>query len=195
MSSTFEHRLNQITDKLLSQELLTNVGLGNEIGFYIFDYPPKHELRVRRFIPIIEDQIKKRRPDLRFIHINLFSLIIDYLKERNLLDRSYQKQKSEGDEALLRALKGPLNVNEKVAPYFVQKVRPEEQDLVLMSGIGSAWPLVRTHSLLNNLQNHMQNKPLVIFYPGIYDGLELRLFGRVSDKNYYRAFRLVPPPI
>ncbi|MEP6987881.1 MAG: VWA domain-containing protein, partial [Chloroflexota bacterium] len=36
-------RLNQIKDRLASPELLSNAGLGNEIGFYIFDYPPERE--------------------------------------------------------------------------------------------------------------------------------------------------------
>jgi hypothetical protein len=31
----------------------------------------------------------------------------------------------------------------------------------------------------------------VIFYPGKFDGQGLRLFGRLKQSNYYRAFRLV----
>jgi hypothetical protein len=30
-----------------------------------------------------------------------------------------------------------------------------------------------------------------MFYPGRYDGLSLKLFNKLSDDNYYRAFRLV----
>ena len=41
MSQTFNERLNQILPKLTSSDLLTNQGLGNEIGFWIFDYPPE----------------------------------------------------------------------------------------------------------------------------------------------------------
>jgi hypothetical protein len=48
----------------------------------------------------------------------------------------------------------------------------------------------------------MNQTPLVMFYPGRYDGMSLRLFGKMglvggasSDRkkpaNYYRAFRLV----
>ena len=35
-----------------------------------------------------------------------------------------------------------------------------------------------------------------MFYPGTYDQVSFRLFGKVRDKdkqdNYYRAFRLIP---
>ena len=37
----------------------------------------------------------------------------------------------------------------------------------------------------------MGSTPLVLFYPGVYDGQSLRLFGTLEDKPYYRAFRLV----
>ena len=33
--------------------------------------------------------------------------------------------------------------------------------------------------------------PVVMFYPGEYDGQELVLFGEIKDDNYYRAFKLV----
>jgi hypothetical protein len=190
MTTRFEDRLNQVIDRLLSRELLANAGLGNEIGFYIFDYEPEHELHMRAYLQTIEDQLPKRKPDLRFVHINLFELIIDYLKDRKLLDKSFQLQKSKGDEALLKALSGPLEAK-KMAEYFVNKANPEEQDLILLSGIGSAWPLIRSHSLLNSLHPLIQNTPLVIFYPGKFDGQGLRLFGRLKQSNYYRAFRLV----
>ncbi|MGM0760721.1 MAG: DUF1788 domain-containing protein [Thermodesulfobacteriota bacterium] len=190
MTTRFEDRLNQVIDRLLSRELLANAGLGNEIGFYIFDYEPEHELHMRAYLQTIVDQLPKRKPDLRFVHINLFELIIDYLKDRKLLDKSFQLQKSKGDEALLKALSGPLEAK-KMAEYFVHKANPEEQDLILLSGIGSAWPLIRSHSLLNSLHPLIQNTPLVIFYPGKFDGQGLRLFGRLKQSNYYRAFRLV----
>ena len=54
------------------------------------------------------------------------------------------------------------------------------------------WPLLRAHSLLNNLHAVMGKTPLVLFYPGRYDGHSLRLFGKIKGANYYRAFRLVP---
>lgn len=192
MSAPFENRLNQVIDRLLSRELLSNAGLGNEIGFYIFDYEPEYELQVRRFIQTIEEQLARRRPDLAFTHVNLFRLIVDYLRERKLLDRAFQLQKEKGDEALLKALKGPLEAR-KIASCLAQAARPEEHDLVLMSGIGSSWPMLRTHNLLNCLHPLMQDTPLIIFYPGRYDGQGLRLFGRLNKSNYYRAFRLVPP--
>ena len=59
-------------------------------------------------------------------------------------------------------------------------------------GSGSVYPLLRAHTLLNNLHAVMGRTPLVLFYPGRYDGQALRLFGILQNDNYYRAFTLVP---
>lgn len=59
---SFEARLNQILPKLTSPELLHNIGLGNEIGFYIFDYPPERELQLREFVAFICEQLQKNIP-------------------------------------------------------------------------------------------------------------------------------------
>jgi len=190
MSTTVESRLNKIIDRLVSKELLSNAGLGNEIGFYVFDYPPAYELQVRAFIETIEDQLPKRKPGIRFRHVNLFQLLIDYLQERKLLTRAFQLQRGKGDDELLKALKGPLH-EQKIAQYFVQITQPEKQELILMSGVGSSWPMLRSHTLLNSLHPLMGDTPLVIFYPGEFDGQGLRLFGMMKESNYYRAFRLV----
>lgn len=189
MTDSLTQRMNEILTKVASTEFLSGKGLGNEIAFYIFDYPPEAELRVREHIRFLLTHIPKTRPGIRITHINLFDLVIDYLQERNLLQKSFKMQQEKGDLALQKALNGPLKP-EKLVERFAESVRPEEHDLVLVSGVGSVWPLVRSHTLLNNLQTVMGQTPLVIFYPGRYDGQTLRLFGKIKSANYYRAFRL-----
>ncbi len=191
MNQQLKDRLNQVLPRLQSDELLQNSGLGNEIGFYIFDYPAEDELEVREYIRFILEQLPKRKPHIRVKHINLFALIVNHLKDRNLLDRAIKLQKEKGDEALRKALKYPLH-EEKIAKAFIEEAQPKNHDLILMSGVGSAYPVLRSHTLLNNLHPLMEGVPLVVFYPGIYDGQGLRLFGRLGERNYYRAFRLVP---
>lgn len=186
-----KHRLDQIIDKITSDELLQNKGLGNEIGFYIFDYPAEYEMEVRDHIQFITRQLPKKKPDLKFTHINLFELIIRYLKSRKILDRAIAMQKKDGDQKSLGSLiKGPLDPK-KIAAAFMEEADPLRNDLILVSGVGSAYPLLRSHNLLNNLHSLMEDTPLVMFYPGIYTGQGLRLFGKLKEANYYRAFQLV----
>ena len=201
MRDPLADRLNQILPKLTSDDFLSARGIGNEIAFYIFDYAPEDELRIREHIRFLMDHLPKNRPGLRVAHVNLFDFLIHYLKERNLLEKSFRLQREEGNAPLLKALKGILH-EEKIAQRFADIAKPAEHDLVLVSGVGGAYPLLRSHTLLSNLHAIMGQTPLVMFYPGIYDTQTLRLFDKTGltggfaeerrrKTNYYRAFRLV----
>ena len=188
---TFTERLNGILPKLTSNDFLESKGLGNEIAFYIFDYPPEEELKMREHIDFVHEQIPTRKPELRVKHINLLNLLLDYLEKKKKLTKSFEIQKEEGDAALFEKLKGLLN-EDNIKEVFREASRPEEHDLVTVSGVGSVWPLLRSHTLLTNQHPVMGDTPLVMFFPGRYDGRMLRLFGKLQDDNYYRAFKLVP---
>ncbi len=201
MTDQLTQRLNQILPKITSDEFLTSSGIGNEIAFHIFDYPPEHELRVRSHIKTLLEHIPRRKPSLRVKHINLFDFLIDYLKERGLLEKSQELQRKQGDAALMKALKGVLS-EEKIARRFGEMAQPSQHDLMLISGVGSAYPMLRSHTLLSNLHSIMGQTPLIMFYPGKYNQASLRLFGksgtvgsaapsRGRQTNYYRAFRLI----
>ena len=189
MSKDLTERLNELLPRLTSDDVLQGRGLGNDIPFYVFDYPPESEQEVRAHHETVLAAIPQRRPELKVKHINLLEFIKDYLQGRNLLERSYDLQSKKGDMALLKALKAPLHPD-RLVKHFAEVVQPQEQDLVIISGTGSVWPVLRSHSLLNNLQPIMGQTPLVLLFPGRYDGQSLRLFGQLKD-NYYRAFRLV----
>ena len=201
MTDRLTHRLNQILPKILSDEFLAGSGIGNEIAFHIFDYPPEDELRIRSHVKFLLEQIPKRKPGLRVKHIDLFDFLLQRLEEKKILEQALELQRNRGDGAMLKALKGVLNES-KIAQRFGEVAQPEEHDLVLLTGVGSAYPLLRSHTLLNNLHSIMGQTPLVMFYPGKYDQTSLRLFGksgttggvhpaRGRSANYYRAFRLV----
>ena len=190
MNANLTTRLNQVLPKITSQSFLGGKGLGNEISFHIFDYPPENELQIREHIQFLKDKIKKQHTDIKVLHINLFQFIIRHLKEKNILEKSFSLEQKKGTSELLKALKAPLKA-ENLVSLLRDTMHPEDYDLMIMDGVGSAWPLVRAHSLLNNLQPVMGDTPLVLYYPGNYDGQVLRLFGKIDSSNYYRAFRLV----
>ncbi len=184
-------RLNQIPDRILSNEFLQSQGLGNEIGFWIFDYDAADELKVRDYLALVESTVAKRRSDLKLVNINLLQGVHDYLESRQFLSKAVTMEKTKGLDALFNALKGPLHVD-KFVPYLTEQYNTVEQDIIFISGVGSVWPLLRAHNLLNKLHALLGHKPLVLFYPGQYDGQVLQLFGKIQSDSYYRAFRLVP---
>ncbi|MEY3759601.1 MAG: hypothetical protein RIR39_1092 [Pseudomonadota bacterium] len=192
MALTFEERLNQILPKITSDDFLNNKGLGNEIGFWIFDYPPDREMDMRDFLArTVLPSLNKAQPPLRVAAINLFDLVIQLLEERKLLDKAIEMQRSKGNESVLAALR-PVLKEDKLAQKVVALVDLDNIDVLMLYGVGSAYPLLRTHTLLSALHPLMGSTPLLMFYPGRYDGYSLRLFNKLSEDHYYRAFRLVP---
>ena len=191
MSQTFNERLNQILPKLTSSDLLTNQGLGNEIGFWIFDYPPEEEMAMRAFLQeVVLPTLAKHQPPIKVADINLFDLVTGVLEERNLLDKAIKMQGEQGDAKTLESLRRVLK-EDKLAERLVAHHDIAALDLLLLWNVGAVYPMLRTHTLLSALHPHMKDTPLVMFYPGKYDGYSLRLFNKLAEDHYYRAFRLV----
>jgi hypothetical protein len=184
-----QQRLDKILSKIESEEFLKSEGLGNDLEFYIFDYPAEHELAVREHIDFLTTKLDNR--GYNYAHINLFEIIIEMLETRNLLTRAFKKHQDQGDNALFNALKGPLEQN-RIAEYIAAKIDLENCQFILLHGLGSAWPIIRGHGLLNSLHARLGNTPLVMFYPGEYDGASLKPFSKIESNNYYRAFKLIP---
>jgi len=198
VSDVLAGRLNQILPRVTSGAFLSGGGIGNEIACYIFDYPAREELRVREHIQMMLGRLASHHGELRVLHLNLLEVVLAYLEQRGLLAKALAMQVTKGDRAVLQALKGPLAA-EKVCEFIGRDHAPGERDLVLISGVGSVWPMLRAHNLLTSLHTIMGTAPLVMFYPGAFDGTTLRLFGRIAGdtskpgtKPYYRAFILVP---
>lgn len=202
MSDRLTERLNGILPRITSPDFLSGQGIGNEIPFYVFDYPPEDELRIREHLAFLQDKLPKQAPDLKFVHVNLFDFMIDYIKGRGYFEKSLEKERQQGSAKAIKSIKSIASA-EKLAEHFYKEIMSDKPDLVLVSGVGSAYPIIRTHELLNNLHKHMGLVPLVMFYPGVYDKITLKLFGKASlafdssstdrkrKARYYRAFRLI----
>lgn len=187
--SELQARLDKIRPRLTSREFLEGRGLGNDIPFYAFDYPPTAEQQVSDHVAWLLDDLD-RRTELHVSSVNLFELAVELLKCRSLYEKSLTMESSKGVKALLNALKGPLEPG-KVATALISKFDSENIDMLFLTGVGAAYPLIRTHSLLNNLQPLLGHIPLVLFFPGRFSGQSLQLFGELQETPYYRAFRLV----
>jgi hypothetical protein len=192
MNQTFTDRLNQIIPRITSSDFLSSKGLGNEIGFWIFDYPPERERDMRDFLSdIVLPALAKRAPPIAVVTINLFALVTDLLQERNLLEKAMEMQQAKGDESTLKALRAVLK-EDKLAQKIAAQFDIPNLDLLILTGVGSVYPMLRTHTLLSALHPIMGNTPLLMFFPGKYDGHSLRLFNTLAEDHYYRAFRLIP---
>lgn len=186
-------RLNDLPRRLLSPDVKEGKGLGNELGFFIFDYDPKSELEVRLHIPNVVSKLGMIEPTFPVASINILDQVYGVLSDQDLLARAMEIESESGIEAAIEAIKQAAS-SEDVAERMVRLNPPETTHLYLLHGVGAAYPLIRSHSLLSNLHSRLQGRSLVLFFPGRFDGKRLVLFNRIQDDNYYRAFRLYENP-
>ena len=72
------------------------------------------------------------------------------------------------------------------------KYKPHEHgDVLFLTGIGKVYPFMRSHKMLDSMQQEFSDIPIVMFYPGEFNGQSLILFNKFHDGNYYRAFNLL----
>ncbi|MEA5566664.1 DUF1788 domain-containing protein [Anabaena sp. UHCC 0399] len=187
---TINQRLDALLPKLQDARLLSNRGIGNEIGFYIFDYDAEYEPLVQQYVERLKSQLMSPPCQLIVLEINLYKTILDILAERRLLEKAFDLEANKGNAALAKTI-APLVRPDQVIAHIQNQLQGNEQ-LVLMTGVGASWPLLRSHTILNNLHPILDKIPLVMFFPGSYDGHELHLFNTFKDDNYYRAFPLIP---
>ena len=190
--NSLELRLNKVEAVIAQPTFRQNKGLGNEVGYYIFDYPAEQELQVRERIEYIRKKSENSTNEFRVIVFDLYDIIIDILKEKGYLDKCFEFEKSKGFDKITKSIGNMLRISAAdslIVNYIKDNAPPNS--IVFLAGVGKCYPILRSHKVLNNLHQVIDNVPVVMFYPGKYDGQELVLFSEIKDDNYYRAFKLV----
>lgn len=189
---TLNERFVDLEDRMISVSSLTRYGTANDLKFYIFDYNPKDELLIRKEVK----KLKSRNAAI--VEFDLYEMMLDIIDEEGYLEDIQRMESDYEKDLLLREVFQPLLSVEEDENSFLEKFKlgvPDDgKSIVLITGVGKAFPIIRSHTILNNLQSLFRNNPVVMMYPGRYEvknAMTLRLFERLDDDNYYRAFPLV----
>ena len=108
------------------------------------------------------------------------------IKKNNILESAFELEEKKGTKFLYEKLKKSFNT-EIIMKYIAEKTK--DKNFLILTGVGKVFPVVRTHTILNNLQNIFDHTKVLLFFPGEYTSTDLRLFG-FQDNNYYRAFKI-----
>lgn len=191
MSLSIQEHLEKLDEVIQKEDFLLNRGLGNEVGYYIFDYDPKDELIVRDYINDISGTSVGDNYEVKVY--NLYNIMLEYLEKRGFTEKAIQMEKRRGlqklVESISRLLKMDLSDEKTVFFEYVDAQTPEKS-VVFLTGIGELYPLIRAHSILNKMHQVFDRVPVVMMYPGEYDELSLTILNTNKDDNYYRAFRI-----
>lgn len=188
---TLNDRFLELEDRMMSVQSLTKYGTANDMKFYIFDYNPKEELAIRKEV----SKLKSRNPNI--VEFDLYEMMLEIIDEQGYTKDVISAEKDYDKEHLLSEIFQPILSVEEDENEFLDKfksVRDDGTKIILITGVGKSYPVIRSHTILNNLQSIFKRNPVVMMYPGRYEtkkAMTLRLFDRLDDDNYYRAFPLV----
>lgn len=179
---------------LSSDRFLRMEGLGNEVPFFIWPYPPEQELEVQSANSRIVDRLRTTR-GLNVLVVDLFELAVELLEGRggNMLERLEQIEPTRSRSAFRRDLQRMLDPEQHIVPAIERRIEAETGvDLLVLTGIGRVFPFIRSHNVLNNLQVAVPDFPVLMLFPGEYSqtaslGSSLVLFNLLTDDQYYRA--------
>jgi hypothetical protein len=182
-------KFDKIYEKVTTDAFLKMKALGGEVPFFISSYPIEQQNEVYSEIERLKHRLYEK--SIEVVDGNLYDIVIEILQERNILERLLEKEKSLGPDKTKKTLLGVLDIQKSVIPHIQRKVAQNpEAKILFLTGIGEVYPYIRSHIILNNLQNAVKHIPTLMFYPGTYTGRSLELFGRFMDDNHYRAFSL-----
>ena len=181
MSNILEN-LDKISSRLSDESFLSNKGLSNEVGIHVFCYEPEHELTVRAYFYTLQN---KTCVPYRIIERDLYKIFIEICEEKRVLNSIPAMEERRGKEYLSDQLA-------KIATpeAFVERMKYEPHkhgDILLISGVGKVYPFMRSHKILDNIQHIFADIPVVMLYPGTFNGQDLGLFGRFLDDHELRT--------
>lgn len=178
-----KERLDNLRIHIQKSDFLEGKGLSNEVNIRIFCYDADDEMIVRQFI----DQLTTDQSLTCHIkECNLYETFLALCDDIEITDTIPEMEETDGKEFLLEQLHAAIGETE-----FIEKIQYDPHqlgDILMLTGVGDVFPFMRVHSLLEALQPYFSDIPILVMYPGTFDGNYVRLFDKLIPNPYYRAF-------
>ncbi|MFR8070434.1 DUF1788 domain-containing protein [Faecalimonas sp.] len=188
---TTAEKLNSIEPRLKEKGFLKSVRSGHSVPFYILDYDPADEFMVREYIPLLAEKLNAEGSEITIKEFDLYNMIIECLESKGFLQSALKAEEPRGTLKLIEAIKNTTGLKNEVnmiSDKFLENIEPN--DVLIVTGVGKAYPILRVHKVLSMLKAHVKYNPLIVMYPGTYISNELSLFGEI-DREYYQAFKFI----
>lgn len=178
----FENLYNRLMDSDFGKKL------GGELPLFIQPLDPSKQRETEEQVRRLASRLNRK--GIRVSVVNLFDLSIGILKEEGILDAIFESESDIPHSDTVETLDSILDISSTIIPHLQSVIESENPDYLFLSGVGSVYPFIRSHGILNNIDELTDNCKLVLFFPGQYDNMQLKLFGHIYDENYYRGINL-----
>lgn len=146
---SLNERFIELEDRMMSVEALTKYGTANDMKFYIFDYNPQDEYTIRNEVK----KLKSRNPSI--IEFDLYEMMLKIIDEQGYMQDVIEAEKDYDKQHLLSEIFQPILSVEEDDNEFLENFKAVDDDgtkIILVTGVGKSYPVIRSHTILNNLQ-------------------------------------------
>ncbi len=176
----------EIFQKLISPDFGQN--LGGELPLFIQSIPVTAQTELEGQTKRLVSRLGKKGKTA--IIINLYELAMQILEEERVLETILDNESDIPQDDIASTLDSILDIKSVIIPHIQDKICESNPDFVFITDVGRVYPFIRSHGILNNIEELAMNNNLILFFPGEYNNLQLSLFGTISDENYYRGHNL-----
>ena len=181
-------KFNHIYEVVGSDSFLSMNSLNGEIPFWIAPYDATTNNQVEMEVKQLETKLLNS--GIKPLSIDLFKLSCEIIDTHIGMEKIFEVEVKKDKEKFRKALQSTINIHERLIPKIVELINESKPQFLMIKGVGSVYPFIRSHTVLNNLQSAVKDIPTLMFFPGEYSGQSLNLFGLLKDDNYYRAFNI-----
>lgn len=182
--------LDIIFEKLYN--LLSNLDFGKKLGgelpLFIQPLDPDKQRETECQIKRLASRLNRKGINVSIV--NLFDLSVDILNEEDILEAILENESEIPHSDTVETLDSVLDISSVIIPRLQSIIETEKPDYLFLSGVGNVYPFIRSHGILNNIDELTDNCKMVLFFPGEYNNMRLKLFGQIYDENYYRGINL-----
>ena len=148
MGLTITQRINELRLQLSSVNNLNKNKTAGDLKFYIFDYDPVDEIRVR------EEIMKAKNANSEIVLFDLYEMMIDIISENGYLETIKNLEQEYDKVLLLQEVFQPMLALEQtgnaILEKFAHSVSDDGNHIVVITGVGKSFPVIRSHIILNN---------------------------------------------
>lgn len=181
-----QERLDGLRSLIQEPDFLEGKGLSNEVNIRIFCYDASEEMIVQHFIG---QMTADPSISCRLIECNLYKTFLSVCDDLDITDAIPGMEEADGSIFLLEQLHAAIGVREMIEK--IQYAPHKTGDVLMITGVGDAFPFIRVHVLLEAFQPYFSDIPILVMYPGKFDGRQTKLFDRLQPNDYYRAFNVI----
>lgn len=147
---TLAERLDKAEEMIHKPSFRENKGLGNEVGYYIFDYPADQEMYVRERVAYISKKSENSDDDYKVVVFDLYDIVIDILNKKGYLEKCFEFEKTKGFDRVAKSISNMLRItsSDRLIVNHIKENTPDKA-VIFLTGIGKCYPILRSHTVLN----------------------------------------------